>query len=227
MPRTGRFTRRKAIASPTAPWPASSTADSSIDVFEDWVRRDVGQVYVQMFDVALANWYGEQPSLCVHSRTCGSGLALEHNGDLYSCDHFVEPEHLLGNIGDRHMLELVDSPQQRKFGQDKHDTLPRYCLDCDVRFACNGGCPKDRFDTTSDGEPGLNHLCAGFKTFFHHTDRPMRTMTELLRQGQAPALIMRRYADADADRPHNAPCPCAGGRKWARCHGRPVATGQP
>ncbi|WTJ80100.1 SPASM domain-containing protein [Streptomyces sp. NBC_01538] len=166
------------------------------------------------------------PPTCSSSRSWNAP-PLEHNGDLYSCDHFVEPEHLLGNIGDRHMLELVDSPRQRKFGQDKHDTLPRYCLDCDVRFACHGGCPKDRFDTTSDGEAGLKHLCAGFKTFFHHIDRPMRTMTELLRQGQAPALIMRRYADADADRPHNAPCPCAGGRKWARCHGRPVTTGQP
>ncbi|MEU2747539.1 anaerobic sulfatase maturase [Streptomyces collinus] len=197
-----------------------------IDVFEDWVRHDVGRVYVQMFDVALANWYGEQPSLCVHSRTCGSALALEHNGDLYSCDHFVEPDHLLGNIGDRHMLELVDSPQQRKFGQDKYDTLPRYCHDCDVRFACHGGCPKDRFDATPDGEPGLNHLCAGFKAFFHHVDRPMRTMAGLLRQGRAPALIMREYASADANRPHNALCPCEGGRKWARCHGKPVPTSQ-
>ncbi|MEU8519457.1 anaerobic sulfatase maturase [Streptomyces sp. NPDC048577] len=198
-----------------------------IDVFEDWVRHDVGRVYVQMFDVALANWHGEPPSLCVHSRTCGSALALEHNGDLYSCDHFVEPEHLLGNIGDRHLLELVDSPRQRKFGQDKYDTLPQHCLDCDVRFACHGGCPKDRFDTTPDGEPGLNHLCDGFKAFFHHVDHPMRTMTGLLRQGRAPALVMREYREADARRPHNAPCPCGGGRKWARCHGRPVVTAGP
>ncbi|MET9844795.1 SPASM domain-containing protein [Streptomyces ossamyceticus] len=198
-----------------------------VDVFEDWVRRDVGRVYVQMFDVALADWCGEPPSLCVHSQTCGSALALEHNGDLYSCDHFVEPEHLLGNIGDRHLLDLVDSPRQRKFGQDKYDTLPRHCLDCDVRFACHGGCPKDRFDNAPDGESGLNHLCAGFKGFFRHVDRPMRTMAGLLRRGQAPALIMREYADADARRPHNAPCPCGGGRKWARCHGRPAAARQP
>ncbi|MFE1248358.1 SPASM domain-containing protein [Streptomyces sp. NPDC058766] len=139
-----------------------------------------------MFDAALANWYGEQPSLCVHSRSCGSALALEHNGDLYSCDHFVEPEHLLGNIGERHLLDLVDSPRQRKFGQDEHDTLPRYCLDCDVRFACHGGCPKDRFTTTPVGEPGLNHLCAGYKAFFHHLDRPMRAMAGLLRRGRPP-----------------------------------------
>ncbi|MCI3273870.1 anaerobic sulfatase maturase [Streptomyces cylindrosporus] len=193
-----------------------------IDVFEDWVRRDVGTVYVQMFDVALANWYGVPPSLCVHSETCGRALALEHNGDVYSCDHFVEPAHLLGNIGQWHLLELVDSPRQREFGRAKRDALPRFCRECDVRFACHGGCPKDRFDRTPDGEPGLNHLCAGFKAFFHHVDRPMATMAALLRRGLPPALIMRRYADDDAVRPHNAPCPCGGGRKWARCHGRPA-----
>ena len=146
-----------------------------IDVFEEWVRRDVGEVYVQMFDVALANWVGEPPGLCIHSETCGLALALEHTGDLYSCDHFVEPKHKLGNIQRAHMLELVASPQQRQFGLDKRETLPHYCLDCDVRFACHGGCPKDRFIETPDGEPGLNYLCAGYKDFFHHVDRPMRS----------------------------------------------------
>ena len=125
---------------------ARSTAEQYgrflIDVFEEWVRRDVGEVYVQMFDVALANWVGEPPSLCVHSETCGLALALEHTGDLYSCDHFVEPRYKLGNIRETHMLELVASQQQRQFGLDKRDTLPRYCLECDVRFACHGGCPR-------------------------------------------------------------------------------------
>ncbi len=113
-----------------------------IDVFEEWVRRDVGRVYVQMFDVALANWHGEPPSLCVHSKTCGNALALEHTGDVYSCDHFVKPNHLLGNISDKSLLTLVNPPQQRRFGQDKHDSLPRYCRECDVRFACHGGCRR-------------------------------------------------------------------------------------
>ena len=99
-----------------------------IDVFEEWVRHDIGTVYVQMFDTALANWYGEPGGMCVHAETCGLQLALEHNGDLYSCDHFVEPGYLLGNIGDRHMLELIASPQQRKFGNDKRDTLTQFCL---------------------------------------------------------------------------------------------------
>ncbi len=190
-----------------------------IEVFEEWVRRDVGEVYVQMFDVALANWVGEPPSLCIHSETCGLALALEHTGDLYSCDHFVEPAFRLGNIKEQHMLELVASDRQRQFGLDKRDTLPRYCLECDVRFACHGGCPKDRFIETPDGDPGLNYLCAGFKDFFHHVDEPMRFMAEQLRRGLAPSAIVGRYAAADAQRGRNDACTCGSGRKWKHCHG--------
>jgi uncharacterized protein len=195
-----------------------------IDVFEEWVRRDVGEVYVQMFDVALANWVGEPPSLCVHSETCGLALALEHTGDLYSCDHFVEPRHKLGNIRETHMLELVASQQQRQFGLDKRDTLPRYCLECDVRFACHGGCPKDRFITTPDGEAGLNYLCAGYKDFFHHVDRPMRIMMSLLEENRAPSEISALYRAEDAQRGRNDPCTCGSGRKWKHCHGSPTAS---
>ena len=190
-----------------------------IDVFEEWVRRDVGEVYVQMFDVALANWVGEPPSLCIHSETCGLALALEHTGDLYSCDHFVEPRYKLGNIVEHRMLDLVASQQQRQFGLDKRDTLPQYCLECDVRFACHGGCPKDRFITTPDGEPGLNYLCAGYKAFFHHVDEPMRFMGEQLRVGRAPSEIVQLYAAEDAKRGRNDPCTCGSGRKWKHCHG--------
>jgi uncharacterized protein len=190
-----------------------------IDVFEEWVRRDVGEVYVQMFDVALANWYGEPPGLCVHSETCGLALALEHTGDLYSCDHFVEPRFKLGNIAERHMLELVSSPQQQQFGLDKRDTLPAFCRECDVRFACHGGCPKDRFIETPAGEAGLNYLCAGFKDFFHHIDGPMRFMCERLERGEAPSQIVALYAAEDARRGRNDPCTCGSGRKWKHCHG--------
>jgi uncharacterized protein len=173
-------------------------------VFEEWVRRDVGEVYVQMFDVALASWYGEPSGLCVHSATCGSALAREFNGDVYACDHFVEPAYLRGNIAERPLVEIVGSPEQRRFGQDKQDRLPQYCLACDVRFACHGGCPKDRFivtpaDATPPGEPGLNYLCAGFKDFFHHVDAPMRRMCELLREGRAPSEVVREHrARSDA-----------------------------
>ena len=190
-----------------------------IDVFEDWVRRDIGEVYVQMFDVALANWHGEPPSLCVHSETCGLALAIEHTGDLYSCDHFVEPAFKLGNIRDTHMIELIASPQQRKFGLDKRDTLPRFCRECDVRFACHGGCPKDRFTEDPYGEPGLNYLCPSFKTFFHHVDGPMRKMSELLRAGRAPSELVQEYAAEDARRGRNDACTCGSGRKWKVCHG--------
>ena len=190
-----------------------------IDVFEEWVRHDIGTVYVQMFDTALANWYGEGGGMCVHAETCGQQLALEHNGDLYSCDHFVEPDYLLGNIGQRTMLELVNLPQQRQFGQDKRDTLTRFCLDCDVRFACNGGCPKDRFATSPYGEPGQHYLCPGYKDFFHHVQPAMEAMCELLRADRAPADLMATYAAADAHRGRNEPCTCGSGRKWKRCHG--------
>ena len=190
-----------------------------IDVFEEWVRRDVGTVFVQMFDVALANWVGEPPSLCIHSETCGLALALEHTGDLHSCDHFVEPGYRLGNIRETRMLELVASQQQQRFGLDKRDSLPRYCLECDVRFACHGGCPKDRFIPTPEGEPGLNYLCAGYKDFFHHVDRPMGFMADQLRRDEAPAAIMGLYAKEDARRGRNESCTCASGRKWKHCHG--------
>ena len=190
-----------------------------IDVFEEWVRRDVGEVYVQMFDVALANWAGEPPGLCVHSETCGLALALEHTGDLYSCDHFVEPAYKLGNIKELPMIEMVASERQTQFGLDKRETLPRFCLDCDVRFACHGGCPKDRFIATPDGDPGLNYLCPGFKDFFHHIDSAMRFMTEQLGVGGAPADIVSWYAAEDAKRGRNDPCTCGSGRQWKHCHG--------
>jgi len=197
-----------------------------IDVFEDWVRHDVGEVYVQMFDVALANWYGEPPGLCVHSETCGLALALEHNGDLYSCDHYVEPDYKLGNIRDKKLLDLIVLPQQQQFGQAKRDSLPQFCRDCDVLFACHGGCPKDRFTTTPDGEPGLHYLCPSYKAFFGHIRPAMEHMCSQLRAGRAPAEIVERYARQDAARGRNDRCTCGSGAKWKRCHGQPVADSQ-
>ena len=196
-----------------------------IDVFEEWARHDVGDVFVTMFDTALAHWMGmDQAGMCVHARTCGDAVALEHNGDLYSCDHYVDPEYLLGNITQgRTLLELVESPQQRTFGRAKEDTLPAYCRSCDVRFACNGGCPKDRFLTTPDGEPGLHYLCEGYQRFFRHVDEPMNVMTGLLRRGADATGLRDWYSAADAKRARNDPCSCGGGRKWKKCHGAPVA----
>lgn len=162
-----------------------------IAIFDEWVARDVGEVFVQMFDAALANWHGEPAGLCVFSETCGNALALEHNGDLYSCDHYVEPAYRLGNITETPMAELVASARQREFGLAKRDTLPQYCRDCEVRHACHGECPRNRFLTTPDGEPGLNYLCAGYKPFFTHVAPAMRLMSELLKEGRAPSEIVR------------------------------------
>jgi uncharacterized protein len=142
----------------------------------------------------LASWLGLPASLCIFAETCGNALALEHNGDLYSCDHFVEPKFRLGNIKEQHMVQLVASDQQRAFGNAKRDTLPRYCRECEVRFACNGECPRNRFISTPDGEPGLNYLCAGYKAFFKHIDRPMKMMADLLRQGLEAADVMPALA---------------------------------
>lgn len=159
-------------------------------IFDEWVRRDVGTSFVQIFDVALESWFGMPQGLCVFRENCGMALAVEHNGDLYSCDHFVYPENKLGNIMERPMESLVGSPQQRRFGTAKRNTLPRYCRECEVRFACNGECPKHRFLTTPDGEPGLNYLCAGYKLFFNHIAPYMEFMAEELKNDGAPANVM-------------------------------------
>ena len=165
-------------------------------IFDEWVRHDVGKVFVQIFDATLGS-HMDQYSLCIFAPTCGNALALEHNGDLYSCDHFVEPDYLLGNIRETHMLELVASEKQRKFGQDKQDTLPKYCRECEVRYACNGGCPRNRFIETPDGETGLNYLCAGYKLFFKHVEKPMQEMANLLRTGHYADEVMASYEERD------------------------------
>ncbi|MBT9611937.1 MAG: anaerobic sulfatase maturase [Burkholderiales bacterium] len=189
-----------------------------IDVFEEWVRHDVGQVFVQLFDVTLEGFFGRH-SLCIHAPTCGDGLALEHNGDLYSCDHFVEPRYKLGNIHETHMLKLVASPVQRQFGDAKRDTLTAQCRACAVRNWCNGGCPKDRFTLSRDGEPGQNYLCAGLALFFTHTGPTFHTMAQLLRQHRAPADIMALIAAEDAKGGPYQLCPCGSGKKIRFCHG--------
>ncbi len=168
-----------------------------IGVFDEWVRNDVGRVFLPQFEAALASWMRLPQSMCIFAETCGDAVALEHNGDLYSCDHYVEPDYLLGNIRDTHMLELIASDEQRAFGRAKKDTLPQYCRDCEVRFACNGECPRNRFLETPDGEPGLNYLCAGYKAFFTHIDEPMQLLGGLLRRGRDPAQVMDVLARQD------------------------------
>jgi uncharacterized protein len=162
-----------------------------VSVFDEWLQHDVDRVSVQIFDVALATWMQRGPGLCIFEPACGQAMALEHNGDLYSCDHFVAPDFRLGNILVTPLAQLAASDQQRRFGQDKHDTLPAQCLDCEVRFACNGGCPKNRLDAGAGGQPGLNYLCSAYRTFFRHVDRPMAVLADCLRTGRDPARAVR------------------------------------
>ncbi len=199
-----------------------------IAIFDEWIAHDVGKIFVQTFEAAVRSWLGMGSSgMCVFDPVCGHGLALEHNGDLYSCDHFVDPEHLLGNILQQHMMVLAGSEQQRKFGQDKLGLLPRACLECEVFFACHGECPRNRFLMTKDGEIGLNYLCAGYKAFFQHIDRPLRIMTQLIRGGFPAAQVMqvldpesKKHAEAFSKVGRNEPCPCGSGLKFKKCHGR-------
>ncbi len=171
--------------------------DFLIDIFDEWVRNDVGKTFVQFFEVAFGNWTGMGSSTCVFSPTCGTALALEHNGDLYTCDHYVYPEYRLGNILEQPLSEMVNSPRQYKFGKDKADTLPEYCRSCEVYFACYGECPKHRFLKTPEGEPGLNYLCAAYMKIFHYMDPYMRTMGDLLRNDCPAALIMDWIREQD------------------------------
>jgi uncharacterized protein len=211
---------------PVTPWSVRPTdyGEFLVKIFDSWVRRDVGRVFVQLFDVALAAWMGMPAGLCVFAEKCGSAMALEHNGDLYSCDHYVYPKYKLGNIMNHSLREMVDSPQQKKFGSDKADTLPAYCRGCEVKFACNGECPKHRFLKTPDGESGLNYLCAAYKRFFNHVDPHMKTMAQLLQARRSPAMIMEMIAEKErkigvGSAGRNEPCPCGSGRKFKKCCG--------
>jgi len=197
--------------------------DFLITIFNEWVRKDVARYYVQIFDATLANYAGEMSGLCVFSETCGDALVMEHNGDLFSCDHFVYPEYLLGNITDSKMIDLVKSQRQFDFGIDKRNKLPLYCLKCDVRYACHGECPKHRFSMTPDGKPGLNYLCEGYKKFFHHVEPYMEYMSKELKGKRAPANVMQwiRNKENQVVKPslpeRNEPCPCGSGRKFKNC----------
>ncbi|PSB19207.1 anaerobic sulfatase maturase [filamentous cyanobacterium CCP1] len=183
-----------------------------ITIFDEWIRYDVGKVFVQTFEATARSWMGLPSGMCVFAPTCGHGVALEHNGDLYSCDHFVEPDYLLGNIQETPMAELVGSDRQYNFGRDKLRSLPKYCRECDVRFACHGECPKNRFLPTPDGEPGLNYLCAGYKKFFQHVNQPLQVLATLMRQGRPASDIMTWYAMQDKAVKAQQPPPVTAGK---------------
>jgi uncharacterized protein len=198
-----------------------------IAIFDEWLKRDIGTTFVLNFDGALAGWLDMAGTVCIFGPTCGLGMALEHNGDLYSCDHFVEPNYYLGNILETPLIDLVASEQQRKFGQDKKDTLPLTCVECEFLRVCHGECPKNRFVEGLDGETGLNYLCAGYKAFFRHADKAMRIMANLLRQNRPASDVMAVLAGEEAEfkaklarSGRNDPCPCGSGKKFKKCHGQ-------
>lgn len=217
-------------AATLAPWtvPSWQFGEFLNHIFDVWIRRDVGRVSVQMFDVALAAWTGQPPVLCVHSEICGHAFAMESNGDLYNCDHFVYPEHLLGNIHQQTIEEMNNSEQAIAFGQAKRDTLTPDCRRCDFRFVCHGGCPKHRFAVSPTGHPGHNYLCAGYKNFFQHITRYMNVWREILADGYPPATIMQWVAQDQraAAQPvnhsvnRNDSCPCGSGKKYKKCCGQ-------
>jgi len=209
-----------------APWTVNpvSYGNFLITIFDEWVRNDVGKYYVQLFDATLANYVGENPGICVFNETCGDALVMEHNGDVYTCDHFVYPEYYLGNILETPLIELFKSQKQFDFGIAKRNSLPRYCLRCDVRYACHGECPKHRFLLTPDGEPGLNWLCEGYKMFFKHAEPYMDYMSKELKNKRAPANVMQWIRNKEgqvvktySEPGRNEPCPCGSGRKYKQC----------
>ncbi len=223
------------------PWAVSSEGfgDFLNRIFDEWIKADVGRIFVNLFDVALSAWSGMEPGLCTFARRCGRAVAMEHDGGVYSCDHYVYPSYFLGNIMDQSLEEMIYSSAQVKFGNDKWDALPKYCRECDYLFACNGECPKHRFTNTPDGEPGLSYLCAGYKKFFGHIDPKMREMTALVQKGRPAADIMNKDREpalkpvveeveekapivklaADGGVGRNDPCPCGSGKKFKKCCG--------
>lgn len=159
-------------------------------IFDDWVRHDVGKTFVEIFDCTLANWMGVLPGICAYSKECGHAGVMEHNGDVYSCDHFVFPEYKLGNIKDQSLIDMLYGEKQQAFSRLKHTSLPRQCKECDMEFACHGECPKNRFEKDKYGEPGLNYLCQGYYQYYSHVAPYMDFMKRELLAQRPPANIM-------------------------------------
>jgi len=203
--------------------PAEAFGTFLSTIFDEWLSEDIGRVKVQIFEETAATALGQEHALCIFRQTCGEIPVVEQNGDFYSCDHFVDDSHRLGNIRQTPLVELLESPVQRTFGESKRDRLPRYCQTCDVLAMCNGACPKDRFLSSPDGEEGLNYLCAGYKRFFTHCQPFIAQLSAVHRwhaeeRQVAPLHDKPAYAGAKTGR--NDPCPCGSGKKYKKCCGK-------
>lgn len=191
-----------------------------ISIFDEWIRNDYGKIYIQTFEEAVRIWSGYKASLCVFSKICGNAEVMEHNGDLYSCDHFVFPEYKLGNIKETSLINMVNSKKQIQFGEIKYQSLPQECLNCKVNFICNGGCPKNRIIKTEDGEEGLNYLCSGYKQFFKYIDPYMKEVILRLKKRQSPPTIQKELRGIQRNiwkAERNDLCPCGSGKKYKKC----------
>jgi uncharacterized protein len=204
--------------------PAAAYGSFLIAIFDEWVRHDIGRIFIQLFDESVRPFLGMAHALCIYRETCGDVPVIEHNGDFYSCDHYVLPEYKIGNIHERPLAEMLEDPRQREFGENKRTRLPRYCRECEVLSMCNGGCPKDRLIKTPDGEDGLNYLCAGLKAFFLHSKPFFKKFADLVNAGEPTEKLMGLVRAADAKSSvrqagRNDPCPCGSGKKYKRCCG--------
>lgn len=201
--------------------PAEAYGSFLCAIFDEWLRQDVDRIVIQLFDEAVRPALGMEHALCIFRERCGDIPVVEHNGDFYVCDHFVRPEYRLGNIRETPLIEMLESTSQREFGKAKREALPRYCRECEVLPMCNGGCPKDRFLRTPDGEEGLNYLCAGYKRFFTHSRPYFEKLASLWRAGRPieQLMVLARAQDVkpSLQTGRNDPCPCGSGQKYKRC----------
>jgi uncharacterized protein len=202
--------------------PAEAWGDFLCAVFDEWVGADIGRIKVQIFEEAARTAFGQEHSLCLFRPVCGDIPVVEHNGDVYSCDHFVDPGHRLGNIRDASLSEFLESRAQRAFGRAKLERLPRFCLACEVRDMCGGECPRNRFLLTQDGEAGLNYLCPGYRRFSNHCRPFVDTVAGEWNRRKGAGEAMRQPAEPSLRAPapapgRNDPCPCGSGRKYKKC----------
>ncbi len=199
--------------------PAEAFGNFLCAIFDEWKNRDIERIKVQLFEEAARNAFGQEHALCLFRKTCGDVPVIEHNGDFFSCDHFVDTKHRLGNIQEVSLVELLEGRAQREFGLAKWDTLPRYCHGCEVLDMCHGGCPKDRILHTPDGEAGLNYLCAGYKRFFTHCGPFISELSALWRRQSIEQHPSAQAKDArlSPNTGRNDPCPCGSGRKYKKC----------
>jgi uncharacterized protein len=200
--------------------PAEALGNFFCTIFDEWIRQDIERIKVRIFEEAARTAFGQEHSLCIFRKTCGDVPVVEHNGEFFSCDHFVNQKHRLGNIQEAPLVDFLESPAQRAFGQAKWDTLPRYCQACEVLNMCHGGCPKDRILRAPDGEAGLNFLCAGYKRFFTHCQPFISELSALWHRqslGQDIPLSQPKAALPNLKPGRNDPCPCGSGKKYKKC----------